>query len=76
MTFEEVKEVIVDTISCDESLVTLEADLADDIGIDSLDAVELGMALEEKFGIKIPDEELANFKTVKDIVEYIDKINE
>jgi acyl carrier protein len=76
MTFEKVKEIIVDTISCDESLVTLEADLSDDIGIDSLDAVELGMALEESFGIKIPDEELANFKTVKDIVEYIDKENE
>ena len=73
MTFEKVKEIIVDTLSCDEAKVALEATLTDDLGADSLDAVELNMALEEAFEITIPDEELANFKTVQDIVTYIEK---
>jgi len=72
MTFDKVKEIIVDTLSCDEDAVKLEATLNDDLGADSLDAVELNMALEEAFEISIPDEELANFKTVNDIVTYID----
>ena len=72
MTFDKVKEIIVDTLSCDEEKVTLEATLTDDLGADSLDAVELNMALEEAFEISIPDEELANFKTVNDIVTYIE----
>ncbi len=72
MTFDKVKEIIVDTLSCDEAKVTLEAVLTDDLGADSLDAVELNMALEEAFEISIPDEELANFKSVNDIVTYID----
>lgn len=72
MTFDKVKEIIVDTLSCDEDKVTLEATLTDDLGADSLDAVELNMALEEAFEITIPDEELANFKSVGDIVTYIE----
>ncbi len=72
MTFDKVKEIIVDTLSCDEDKVTVEASLSDDLGADSLDAVELNMALEEAFDISIPDEELANFKTVNDIVTYIE----
>jgi len=72
MTFEKVKEVIVETLSCEEEKVTLEAALIEDLGADSLDAVELNMALEEAFSISIPDEALANFKTVQDIVTYIE----
>ena len=72
MTFDKVKEIIVDTLSCEEAKVTLEASLADDLGADSLDAVEVNMALEEAFGISIPDEALADFKTVQDIVTYIE----
>ena len=72
MTFDKVKEIIVDTLSCDEEKVTLDASLTEDLGADSLDAVELNMALEEAFEISIPDEELANFKSVNDIVTYIE----
>ena len=72
MTFEKVKEIIVDTLGCDEEAVVLTADLKEDLGADSLDAVELNMALEEEFNLSISDEVLANFVTVKDIVEYID----
>ncbi len=75
MTFEKVKEIIVDSLGCDEEKVTLEASLADDLEADSLDAVELNMAIEEAFEISIPDEELAKFKTVKDIVDYIESQN-
>lgn len=73
MTFEKVKEIIVETINCDEELVTLEASLKDDLDADSLDAMELNMALEEAFNITIAEEELENFITVNDIVTYIEK---
>ncbi|MEG1972050.1 MAG: acyl carrier protein [Oscillospiraceae bacterium] len=73
MIFEKVRDVIVDTVNCDINDVTIEASLKDDLGLDSLDAVELNMALEEAFTITIPDEELANMKTVSDIVAYIEK---
>ena len=72
MTFDKVRDVIVDTISCDAEDVTPEATLADDLGADSLDAVELNMAFEEAFDITIPDDDMASFKTVGDIVTYIE----
>lgn len=73
MNFDKVKETMVNTLGCDEEKIAMEASLADDLNIDSLDAVELVMALEEEFGIKIPDEELGNMKTVGNIVECIEK---
>lgn len=71
MTFEELKEIVLNTLSCDADKVTLTADLMEDLGADSLDAVELNMALEDACGVSIPDEELANLKTVGDIYNYI-----
>lgn len=71
MTFEKVKEIIVETLSCNEDDVVLEASIKDDLGADSLDAVELNMALEEEFQLSIPEEALVNFVTVQDIVDYI-----
>ena len=73
MTFDKVKEVIVDTLGCDEDAVVLTAGLKEDLKADSLDAVELSMALEEAFGLTIADEDLMEFVSVKDIVDYIDK---
>lgn len=73
MTFDKVKEVIVDTLGCDEEAVVLEAALKEDLNADSLDAVELSMALEEAFGLTIGDEDLMAFVTVKDVVDYINK---
>jgi acyl carrier protein len=70
--FEEVKEVIVDTLSCDADKVTLEANIFDDLGADSLDAVELNLALEERFDVTIDEEVMAQIKTVGDIVEYLE----
>lgn len=71
MTFDKVKEIIIDTLKFDGD-VTMESSLADDLQADSLDAVELAMAVEESFGVAIPDEELPNMKTVGDIVNYVD----
>ena len=70
--FEEVKEIMIDTLSCDADKVTMEANIFDDLGADSLDAVELNLALEEKLGISIDEEAMANMKTVADIVNYLE----
>jgi acyl carrier protein len=71
-TFEKVKDIIVDSLSCDAEDVTLEACLTDDLEADSLDAVELIMAVEDAFDIEISDEKAAEMKTVKDIVDYVE----
>lgn len=71
--FDDVKAVIVEQLSVNESEVKLESKFVDDLGADSLDVVELVMALEEKFEIEIPDEEAEKISTVKDVVEYIEK---
>ena len=71
MEFEKVKEIIVDSLSCDEDAVTLEANLKEALDADSLDAVELIMAVEEEFDIEIPDDKATEIKTVQDIVDYI-----
>ena len=71
MCFEELKEVFVDTLSCDADMVTPEASLTEDLQADSLDAVELNMAFEDKFGVSIADEDLVNLKTVGDIFDYL-----
>lgn len=73
MTFDRVKEVMIDTLSCDEDKITPEASIAEDLKIDSLDAVELVMALEDEFGVKIPDTELPNMKLVSDVVACVAK---
>ena len=73
MTFDKVKDIIVENLGCDESEVTMEANLMDDLGADSLDAVELSLALEDELGGKIPDEDFEKMTTVKDIVNYIDQ---
>jgi len=72
MVVEKVKEIIVDTLNCEQEKVTLEATLKEDLGADSLDAVELNMALEEAFDLSIPDEDLILFVKVQDIVSYIE----
>jgi acyl carrier protein len=69
--FEKVKDVIVEQLNVEESEVTEEASFIDDLGADSLDIVELVMALEDTFDMKIPDEEAESIKTVGDAVSYI-----
>ena len=72
MMFETVRDVMVETLNCDMEAVTMDAQLMEDLGADSLEAVELSMALEEACGISIPDEAIPTFKTVGDIVRYLE----
>ncbi len=67
-----VKKIIVDQLGVEEDLVTPDASFVDDLGADSLDTVELVMALEEEFGIEIPDEDAEKITRVKEAVEYIE----
>lgn len=73
MVLDQIKEILKDTMDIDESKITLDAKLKEDLGLDSLDSVELIMSAEEEFGIEIPDEDVMNFKTVNDIVNYIEE---
>ncbi len=68
-----VKKIIVDQLGVEEDLVTSEAHFVDDLGADSLDTVELVMALEEEFGIEIPDEDAEKITRVKEAIDYIEK---
>ena len=69
--FEHVKTILVETLSVDEDKVTVEARFQEDLETDSLDLVELVMTMEERFGIKISDEEAAEIKTVGDAIEFV-----
>ena len=68
---EKVKEIIVDQLGVDEKQINSEASFIDDLGADSLDTVELVMALEEEFDIEIPDEDAEKIATVQNAVDYI-----
>lgn len=70
---ERVKKIIVDQLGVNAEQVTEEASFIDDLGADSLDTVELVMALEEEFGMEIPDEEAEKISTVKSAIDYIEK---
>lgn len=72
MNFEQLQDLIAEGLGVDKEQVTMEADLAQDLGADSLDAVELIMAIEDEFDITIDDETAQSFKTVKEIVDFIE----
>ena len=69
--FDKVKEIIIEQLGVQESAVTMEASFIDDLGADSLDIVELIMALEEEFDLEIPDADAEKVATVGDVVDYI-----
>lgn len=71
MLFDKIKAVIADKLSIDEDEIKMESSFVDDLGADSLDIVELVMALEDEFDLEIPDEEAEKISTVADVVEYI-----
>ena len=72
MIFEKLKEIIAEQLEIDAETVTLETRLGEDLNADSLDIVEMLMALEDEFGVDIPDEEIEKMKTVGDVVSYIE----
>lgn len=73
MAFDKIKDLIVDQLQVDGDQVVMEASFIDDLGADSLDIVELIMAIEDEFDLEIPDGEAENIKTVGDAVNYIQK---
>ncbi len=73
MVFEKVQEIIAKELNVSLDKITMDTHLVDDLGADSLDAVELIMAIEDEFGIEIDDESAQNIKYVKDLVQYIEE---
>jgi acyl carrier protein len=71
-TADKIKEAIIDKLGVEESQITPEASFIDDLGADSLDTVELIMALEEEFDLEIPDEDAEALTTVKAVIDYIE----
>ena len=74
MNFEKVRDALAAQFEIDPESITMETNLIDDLGADSLDVVELIMNIEDEFGVSISDEEAANLYTVQRIVEYLDKL--
>jgi len=72
MVFDKVKEIIIEQLNVDEDAVAMDTHLMKDLEADSLDAVEIIMALEDEYDIEIPDEDAEKFQSVSDIVKYIE----
>ena len=72
MIFEKVKQIIVEQLDVEEDKVTLDANIQDDLGADSLDIVDLVMSFEEEFDLEIPDDQVENIKTVGDVVKFVE----
>ena len=74
MIFENVRDALAQQFEVEADTITLDTNLIDDLGADSLDVVELIMSLEDMFGISITDEDAAQLYTVRRIVEYLEKL--
>lgn len=72
MVFEKLREIISTQLDIEEERITLDTNLTEDLEADSLDLVEVIMSIEDEFGLEIPDENMDNFKTVADVVDYIE----
>jgi len=73
MIFDKVKEIIAEELGIEEEEINIDSDLSEDLGADSLDAIELIMAIEEVFDIEIADSEATKIKSVSDIVNYLEE---
>ena len=69
-------DIIANQLGVEKDIITPEANVVDDLGADSLDVVELVMALEEAFDLEIPDEDAENIRTVRDIFDYLEKVGD
>lgn len=73
MVFDQVKKSIAEIMSKDEDDITMDTDLVSDLGVDSVDSVELIMALEEIYDVSISDEDASQLKTVADVVDFVER---
>ncbi len=72
MVFERIRQILCDQLDLEEDKVTMESDIVDDLEADSLDVVDLIMTIEDEFSLEVPDDQIENFRTVGDIVRYIE----
>ena len=73
MVFERIREIICDQLDLEEDKVTMDSDIMEDFEADSLDVVDLVMTIEDEFGLEVPDDQIENFRTVGDVVRYIEE---
>lgn len=73
MVFEKIVDILAEQLDIEnKNNITMDSDLVDDLGADSLDSIDIVMSVEDEFGIEVPDEVIENIKTVSDIVDYIE----
>ena len=73
MVFEKIKEIIIEQLQADDAVVSMETSLMKDLEADSLDAVEIIMAIEDEYDIEIPDDEAEKFQSIGDIVRFVEE---
>ena len=73
MVFERIREIICDQLDLEEDKVTMDSVIMEDFEADSLDVVDLVMSIEDEFGLEVPDDQIENFRTVGDVVRYIEE---
>ena len=73
MVFERIREIICDQLDLEEDKVTMDSDIMEVFEADSLDVVDLVMSIEDEFGLEVPDDQIENFRTVGDVVRYIEE---
>ena len=73
--FEKLKELLVEELQINESDITMDAELSNDLGINSIELADLVMLCEDKFGIVIEDDDIRGFVTVGDVVKYLESLN-
>ena len=73
MVFERIREIICDQLDLEEDKVNMDSDIMEDFEADSLDVVDLVMSIEDEFGLEVPDDQIENFRTVGDVVRYIEE---
>ena len=73
MVFERIREIICDQLDLEEDKVTMDSDIMEDFEADSLDVVDLVMSIEDEFGLEVPDDQIESFRTVGDVVRYIEE---
>ncbi len=74
MVFEKIRAILCEQLDIEEDQVTMESNIAEDLGADSLDVVDLVMSIEDEFDLEVPDDQVENIKTVGDIVNYIENM--
>ena len=74
MTFEKIRTILSEQLSVEDEEISLDSNIIDDLGADSLDLVDMAMTVEDEFGLELPEEMLEKVQTVEDIINYIDNM--